>query len=165
MTIWKWVDEYDKSYRIYKTGKVVSFKGKKPRILKQPINSVGYKCVYLYHKNKRKCFKIHRLIGIYFIKNPKKNPCIDHIDGNKLNNKIENLRWATYLENNNNAKNYGKYLRGVYWMKHRDKFAAKYFCLKKRKTIQIGSFENENDAHEHYVDYYFKQRGVYPCSR
>ena len=62
-------------------------------------------------------------------------------------------------------KNYGKFMRGVYWQKHRNKFASKYFCLKKRKTIQIGSFENENDAYECYVDYYFKERGVYPCPR
>ena len=163
--MWRWINGYNKSYRIYKSGKVVSFKGLKPKILKQPVNSVGYKCVYLYNKNNRKCFKVHRLLGIYFIKNKNDKPIIDHLDGNKLNNSISNLRWATFSENNINAKNYGKYMRGVYYNKHRKKFTSKFYCLETGKTIQIGSFDTENDAHECYIDYYFKERKCYPCSR
>ena len=47
---------------------------------------------------------IHRLpkIGEYYIDNPNDAPCIDHIDRNKLNNSIDNLRWVTHKENMNN---------------------------------------------------------------
>lgn len=49
-------------------------------------------------KNKR----IHRIIAETFIPNPENKPCVDHIDGDKLNNRVDNLRWVTHLENNNN---------------------------------------------------------------
>lgn len=52
--------------------------------------------------NKRKTFSIHRLVAAAFIPNPDNKPCVDHIDGNRLNNHVDNLRWATHLENNNN---------------------------------------------------------------
>lgn len=52
--------------------------------------------------NKRKTFSIHRLVAAAFIPNPNNKPCVDHIDGNRLNNHVDNLRWATHLENNNN---------------------------------------------------------------
>lgn len=45
---------------------------------------------------------LHRIIAKIFIDNPDNKPCIDHIDGNKRNNNISNLRWCTYKENNNN---------------------------------------------------------------
>ena len=45
---------------------------------------------------------IHRLIGLNFIENPNNLACIDHIDRNRLNNSIENLRWASYRDNNIN---------------------------------------------------------------
>lgn len=52
--------------------------------------------------NKKKAFSIHRLVVAAFIPNLDNKPCVDHIDGNRLNNHVDNLRWATHLENNNN---------------------------------------------------------------
>lgn len=45
---------------------------------------------------------LHRVVAELFIPNPENKPCIDHIDGNKQNNRIDNLQWVTYSENMNN---------------------------------------------------------------
>ena len=72
------------------------------KILKPFIND-GYLRVHLYTNNKKTNHKIHRLIAIHFIPNPENKPCIDHINRIRTDNRIENLRWATYCENNQNA--------------------------------------------------------------
>ena len=54
----------------------------------------GYKCI---------CKQlVHRMVAELFIPNINNKPCIDHIDGDKLNNRVDNLRWCDYKENNNN---------------------------------------------------------------
>lgn len=60
----------------------------------------NYLMVDLYENNQPKKVPIHRLIAEAFIPNPENKATVDHIDGNRQNNDISNLRWATYSENN-----------------------------------------------------------------
>ena len=65
---------------------------------KNPYNYVSriLKCV----DGKERTFLVHRLVAETFIPNPKKLPIVDHIDSNKQNNKVSNLRWCTIKQNN-----------------------------------------------------------------
>lgn len=87
------------NYSICENGEVrndITGKIKKPFINK----ANGYMTVDLYKDNKSQKVTLHRLLAEAFIPNPENKPCVDHKDGNRLNNSIENLRWATYSENN-----------------------------------------------------------------
>ena len=77
------------------------------KILKQKFDKDGYKGIILCKEGKRKDFRVHRLVAIMFIENPDNKPLVDHIDCNKQNNNINNLRWATNQENwrNTNLSN------------------------------------------------------------
>jgi hypothetical protein len=68
-----------------------------------PYINGGYYCLALCNDNNiQKIMSIHRLIALQFIDNPNNYPCVDHIDQNKLNNNIENLRWCTHSQNEMN---------------------------------------------------------------
>lgn len=70
--------------------------------LKKCIHSNGYEQVNIRIGNKYVTKLIHRLVAAAFIPNPDNKPCVDHIDGNKRNNYVSNLRWVTPVENANN---------------------------------------------------------------
>lgn len=80
-------------------GKVYPAKGKPKKISKF---KTGYLYVNLYKENKTHKELVHRLVAIAFIPNPQSKPCIDHIDGDRTNNNVTNLRWCSIKENNNN---------------------------------------------------------------
>lgn len=67
----------------------------------------GYLTVDLYIDGRSEKVPIHRLLAETFIDNPERKPCVDHKDGNRTNNKISNLRWATYSENNSRFRTVG----------------------------------------------------------
>lgn len=70
----------------------------KGKILKQS-EMCGYLSVGLCRNGILKRFLVHRLIALSFIPNPENKRCVNHIDGNKKNNRVENLEWATHREN------------------------------------------------------------------
>ena len=72
------------------------------RILKESINSAGYYQVYLNRVNYSK----HRLVAKQFILNPNNYPCVDHINHQRIDNHISNLRWCSISENNKNKSFY-----------------------------------------------------------
>ena len=88
-------------YLIYPSGKVWSKASK--IYLSDRYNGNGYLIVYLSKDGIQKNHFIHRLLAIHFIENPDNKPCVDHWDGNKTNNKLNNLRWATKSENEQNT--------------------------------------------------------------
>jgi len=95
--IWKSITEYP-NYEISNLGRVKNIINN--NILKPCLSSSGYfRCTLV--KNKiNKTFLIHRLVAITFITNLENKPTVNHIDKNKLNNKLNNLEWATYKEQN-----------------------------------------------------------------
>lgn len=101
MEIWKEIENYP-DYEISSYGRVKSLKWGKTRMLKFSTNNSGYLTIHLRKNGKTKSYLIHRLVANAFIPNPDNKPCIDHIDGNPSNNRVENLRWVTQKENSNN---------------------------------------------------------------
>lgn len=90
---------YPSGYFITKCGKVLSLKSGTPYELNTHISAVGYPAVGLKHNRKTKLAYVHRLIALAFIDNPENKPQINHIDGDKANNDIENLEWVSASEN------------------------------------------------------------------
>ncbi len=89
------------NYEVSKNGVIRNKKTK--RVKKQYIGSTGYYMVTFSVKNKSNPKRVHRIIANAFIENNDKKPDINHIDGNKLNNNIENLEWVTHKENMTHA--------------------------------------------------------------
>jgi|APCry1669193181_1035450.scaffolds.fasta_scaffold18915_2 hypothetical protein len=103
------------NYLINKEGQVWSKYFK--RFIKPHTNTKGYFCVYICDDNKKQSnFSVHRLLGLQFIDNPNNLPIIDHIDGNRKNNCLDNLRWVDAMTNSNNRIKRGSiYQDKDYW--------------------------------------------------
>jgi hypothetical protein len=94
---WKQIIGFD-SYQVSDLGRVRSIRTN--AIKKIHTNkSNGYNYVQLWKDNNHTLFKVARLVGFAFIRNPKGKPTINHKDGIKTNDVCSNLEWATYSEN------------------------------------------------------------------
>ena len=93
--VWKAITVFAGWYYVSTYGNVLSLKQKEPAILKPQNTGKGYYYVDLEGKQ----YKIHRLVANAFLTNPDKKPVVHHRDGNKHNNRLDNLEYATYKEN------------------------------------------------------------------
>lgn len=98
METWKNIKGFDGVYKISSEGKIWSNTTNK--LLKPSVKKNGYYGVTLVKDKKLYYFSVHRLVADAFIENNDNKPCVDHINGNRLDNSVENLRWCTYKENN-----------------------------------------------------------------
>lgn len=103
--VWKAVPGYEKNYEVSKEGFVRSALSK--RILKISLNSHGYPSVILYKNGKGTRKKIHPIVAACFIGPRPDNLTINHLDGNKLNNRVSNLHYCTHKENMQHASEMG----------------------------------------------------------
>lgn len=102
MEEWKPIDGVP-GYEISNYGRVRSLKGQVPLILKTKILPNGYERANISNKDSRFYEYVHRLVAKAFVPNPKGEPWVNHIDGNKLNNRAENLEWVTPSSNSKHA--------------------------------------------------------------
>jgi len=153
---------YEWLYKINKRGEILSCEKIRPlsfgkprvykeKLLKARVWGNGYRAVVLYKEKKAKVHTIHRLLATHYIDNENNKPYVNHIDGDRLNNKLENLEWVTPKENSlktNFSRGSSKY-RGVSLNKQTEKWCA--FIQIDGKNKNLGSFDNEKDAYEVYI--------------
>ena len=105
MEIWVTINNH-KDYEISNMGKVRNRHTQEE--ISGDVNTAGYRRVTLYYGKKKRYF-IHRLVALHFCDGYSENFVVNHIDGNKLNNKADNLEWITRSANDKHA--YRKKLR------------------------------------------------------
>lgn len=102
--LWKEIKGYNGTYLVSDKGRVkrIYDKSKKERYMTILKNQKGYCRIRLTYNHKSNLKSLHRLVAEAFIPNSENKPEIDHINGNREDNRVENLRWVTHSENMNN---------------------------------------------------------------
>jgi len=150
MEIYKYIKGYP-DYKVSNLGNVKSYKHGKVKILKNNKSCGGYLAVGLCKQGKSQTILVHKLVAIEFLNHIPNffEIVIDHIDNNKLNNKLDNLQLITHRENTSkDRKNYSSKYTGVSWHKLKSKWRSDIRI--KGKTIRLGLFETEKEASDKY---------------
>jgi hypothetical protein len=140
---WKQIDGYN--YSVSTFGNVRN--DRTGRILKLGIDGRGYYNIILYNARKRNTINVHRLVAIAFIDNLHNKLCVDHINNCITNNNLNNLRWVTIKENQQNRSiniNNTSGIKGIYFNKKANKWHVQIRIDGKLK--HVGYFESLNDA-------------------
>lgn len=127
MEVWENVVGYEGLYQVSNLGRIKSLERKitrekngfwiqPERILKNTVEVNGYEAVSLYKNGKVKRLKVHRIVSQSFLENFNNKPCVNHKNGIKTDNRVQNLEWVTSSENTIHAFKNGllKPLRGSF---------------------------------------------------
>ena len=117
------------------------------KIMKLTESAYGYLVLNLYKDGKPTQKKVHKLVAEAFSTNPENKRTVDHIDANRKNNCITNLRFATHSENSRNMKRHAdnsSVYKGVSLYKRRNMWVARIKFIDEH--IYLGSFINEKEA-------------------
>jgi len=98
-------------YGVTKDGQVISYRRNSEGVALTPSTSNGYEKVSLQGKKGKGNFQVHRLVAMMFLRKKKNCNIVNHIDGDKLNNKFSNLEWTT---RSGNAQHYEKTIAPKY---------------------------------------------------
>lgn len=110
LEIWKPIEEFLGLYEASNLGKIRTIRrwaAKNPKIMTQYNPKGRYQEVHFWKEGSTTIRSVHRLVALAFIPNPENKPQINHIDGNKLNNCVDNLEWCTNSENQRHAYKLG----------------------------------------------------------
>lgn len=99
--IWKDITNYEGLYQVSNLGRVKSLPRNttKGRLLSPNSNGKGYLTVYLSKEGKKRRFYIHKLVATAFLQNQENLPEVDHVNGNRSDNRSSNLQWISHVEN------------------------------------------------------------------
>lgn len=151
---WRTTNSYD-TYEVSTHGRVRNKETGVIRVLKLT-GKTAYPYVTIRGRNRG----IHQLVAETFIPNPADKPCVDHIDGNPLNNHVSNLRWATRTENQYNKRTRATH-KGVSWNTRLGKWYAQ---IKVAETvICLGYFDDQEEAYHVYCAAAVLYHGDFAC--
>lgn len=106
--IWRDICGYEGLYQVSNFGRVKSLHFGREKLLKAGVSNTGYANVTLKKNTTKKTFHVHVLVAKAFLPNPDEKREVNHIDGDKQNNRVENLEWVTSSENTRHAIQNGK---------------------------------------------------------
>ena len=115
LEVWKDIKDYEGIYQVSNFGNVKSLGNefsRKERLLKLSPQSKGYLTVVLQKNSTRRMVLVHRLVAHYFIPNIDNKPQVNHINGIKTDNRVENLEWVLHRENLDHAIKNNLVLKG-----------------------------------------------------
>ena len=104
---WKVIAQFP-NYEISNYGRVRRVWKNHTKLKKTRLNECGYEIIHLSKDGTNKHRPIHRLVAVAFIDNPNNLPEVNHIDGNKENNRVDNLEWVTRSDNMKHAYSIGR---------------------------------------------------------
>lgn len=126
---WKRIDETN--FMISSKGRVKNINNKRIRHLHKAKNGYLVFSAWLLNFQKKELFYVHRLVAAYFLPIEEYNECVNHIDGNKENNCVENLEWCSLAENTKHAYRTGliQNYRGIEIIENGMKFKKIIDCV------------------------------------